>query len=109
MHYVADTWIVSATWPPETWCVYGQPVKTNNDVEGWHHRLNRKAQQSGLNMYLLFALLGHEASMVTVNMKLMSDNKVRMGRVVKTALAQMPGFSSTGPSTRLIVGPFPVC
>jgi len=42
--------------------------------------LNRKAQQSGLNAHLLFALLGHEASMVTVNVKLMSDNKVRRTR-----------------------------
>jgi len=80
MTYVADNWIMSATWPPETWCVYGQHVRTNNDVEGWHHRLNRKAQQSGLNMYLLCALLGHEASMVTLNVKLMSDNKVRRTR-----------------------------
>jgi len=42
--------------------------------------LNRKAQQSGFNMHLLFALLGHEVSMVTVNVKLMSDNKVRRTR-----------------------------
>jgi len=29
--------------------------------------------------------------------------------VVITALAQMPGFSSTGQSIRLVFGPFPVC
>jgi len=33
-------WISSTTWPPTTWSVFRQPVRTNNDVEGWHCRLN---------------------------------------------------------------------
>ena len=55
--YVRATWIESSTWPPAAWSVYGQPIRTNNDVEGWHYRLNREVQRSGLNMYLLFGLL----------------------------------------------------
>jgi len=55
----------------------GQPIRTNNDVEGWHYRLNRKARQRGLNMYLLFALLAHEAEVIAINVKLLSDKKVR--------------------------------
>jgi len=62
---------------PATWTVYGQPICTNNDCEGWHYRLNRKASQSGLNMYLLFALLAHETEMVAINVKLLVDKKVR--------------------------------
>jgi len=58
-NYVDDNRVSSSMWPPAAWTVYGQPIRTNNDVEGWHYRPNRKASQSGLNMYLLFALLGH--------------------------------------------------
>lgn len=75
--YIRSNWIDSNLWPPSAWSVYGQPIRTNNDVEGWHHRLNRKAGSSGLNMYLLFQLLYHEAQMVKINMRLLSDRKVR--------------------------------
>jgi len=51
----------------------------------WHCRLNRKASQSGLNTYLLFALLANEAVMVAVNAKLLSD-KVRCTKIKGTAL-----------------------
>jgi len=37
------------SWRPATWSVFGQPVCTNNDVEGWHHRLNAKANHRRLN------------------------------------------------------------
>lgn len=75
--YINNTWITTNLWPPAAWSVYGQPIRTNNDVEGWHHRLNRKANNNGLNMYLLFSLLKQEAEMVEIDAQLMSDNKVR--------------------------------
>ncbi len=31
----------SSIWPPTAWSVYGMAIRTNNDVEGWHHRLNK--------------------------------------------------------------------
>jgi len=75
--YMKDTWIDSTMWLPATWSVYCQPVRTNNDAEDWHHRLNSRAHHSGLNMYLLLSLLKHEADMVAINVKLLSDKKVR--------------------------------
>jgi len=71
--YINENWVSSTMWPPATWTVYGQPIRTNNDVEGWHYRLNRKVNQSGHNMYLLFAFLAHKAEMVAINVKLLSD------------------------------------
>ena len=32
--YITNTWIESRTWPLQTWSVFMQPVRTNNDVEG---------------------------------------------------------------------------
>ena len=31
------------TFPPRSWSVHGQPVCTNNDIEGWHNSLDRRA------------------------------------------------------------------
>ena len=28
-----------------SWCVYRRSVRTNNDVEGWHHRINQRASR----------------------------------------------------------------
>jgi hypothetical protein len=32
--YIDTAWISSAQWGPENWSVYGQQVRTNNDVKG---------------------------------------------------------------------------
>jgi len=83
--YVDNNWVSSSMWPPAAWTVYGRPIRTNNDVEGWHYSLNRKASQSGLNKYLLFALLANEAAMVAVSVKPLSDKKVRRTQKKGTA------------------------
>ena len=41
---IRNTWIENDTWPIESWCVYGLPTRTNNDTEGWHHRVNGKSK-----------------------------------------------------------------
>ncbi|VDI30203.1 Hypothetical predicted protein [Mytilus galloprovincialis] len=43
--YVEDTWIKSTVWPVESWTVFSQPTRTNNDVEGWHRRINKKSSE----------------------------------------------------------------
>ncbi|KAL3872323.1 hypothetical protein ACJMK2_040254 [Sinanodonta woodiana] len=45
----------------QAWSVYRQKVRTNNDVEGWHHRLNSRALHMGLSFYQLVPLLRREA------------------------------------------------
>ena len=55
MDYI-NTWINGSKWKPASWTVYHQSVRTNNDVEGWHHRMNRKAQKPNLQLYILIVL-----------------------------------------------------
>ena len=43
VEYVADIWIYGNTWPPSSWSIFMMAVRTNNDIEGWHHALNRQA------------------------------------------------------------------
>ena len=66
LQYVKSTWIDSTLWPPAAWSVFMQPIRTNNDVEGWHYRLNHKAKRASITFYLLLKLL-HEESAVVQN------------------------------------------
>lgn len=40
LSYVGDTWITSTIWPIPSWSVYNKTIRTNNDCEGWHSRMN---------------------------------------------------------------------
>ena len=56
--YVSATWLESTVWSAENLSVYGQHVRTNNDVEGWHRRLNQRARRADLPLYLLVRVAG---------------------------------------------------
>ena len=69
--YVEENWIYSRQWPPETWNVFKQVIRTNNDAEGWHYRINRHAPTGKLNFYHLVELLHIESQVVTLNCQLL--------------------------------------
>ena len=57
VNYVETTWI-NSTYPLECWSIYGQPIRTNNDLEGYHNALNRRAGGcQNLPFYMLVELL----------------------------------------------------
>ncbi|KAH3821264.1 hypothetical protein DPMN_123027 [Dreissena polymorpha] len=62
--YVDRTWLKSSVWGPENWSVFGRSVRTNNDCEGWHLKLNQHAKKANLPFYLLLTLLCEEASLL---------------------------------------------
>jgi len=74
--YIRATWLESTVWPPSTWSVSGCSIRSNNDVEGWHRRLNAKAQHGQLNLYLLMRLLASEAAIVDVTVTAMKESAV---------------------------------
>ena len=52
-------------------------MRTNNEIEGWHNALNRRANgQSGLPLYLLIELLEKEARLTNITIRLVSDKKL---------------------------------
>ena len=53
---------LTALFGPLLHSVFGKSVRTNNDVEGWHNRVNTHAQKSNLQFYLLIELMYKEAS-----------------------------------------------
>ena len=53
-------------------------IRTNNDMEGWHLGLNRRASgKSHLSLYLLIRLLHHEARRTSLQIRLVSEKKLR--------------------------------
>ena len=73
LDYVQHTWLDSTVWPPSACSAFKQPARTNNDVEGWHVRLNSRANHGRLNMYQLLYLLHEEAVLVNIGVRLLSD------------------------------------
>ena len=75
--YVNDTWI-NGTWGPSDWTAFKKAIRTNNDVEGWHNGLNRRASGRGqLPMYLLIKFLHKEATLTALQIRLVSEKKLK--------------------------------
>ena len=74
-NYIRDTWI-TGRWTPADWCVFGQSIRTNNDVEGYHRRLNGNAGNSHIPFYVLVPLLHKEAINVHMQVRLVKDGKL---------------------------------
>ncbi|XP_053403227.1 uncharacterized protein LOC128558324 [Mercenaria mercenaria] len=78
--YVWDQWLCSSVWTVDEWSVYKQPVRTNNDCEGWHRHLNQKAGRSTLPFYVLVPLLHQEGKLVSITVALVSQQAVIRNR-----------------------------
>jgi len=76
MEYMRKTWIASTVWPPSAWSVYGLSIRTNNDVEGWHNRLNKRGRPH-MPFYMLITLLHDEARLVHLQVRLVSEEKFK--------------------------------
>lgn len=77
MTYIDQTWMKHSVWPIESWCVFKRTIRTNNDCEGWHRRLNNLAPgQSGLNMYFLIQVLYRETRNINRQVKFVSEGKI---------------------------------
>ena len=71
LDYIRSTWIYSDIWPPRSWCVFARSIRTNNDMEDWHHHINLKTRRGQPNFYLLLKLLHDDAKLVTIQVRLL--------------------------------------
>lgn len=73
-----ENWIDSEFFPSTSWSVFKQAVRTNNDLEGWHNGLNRCAKgKAQLPLYTLIKLLHEEALLVNLQIRLVSDRRLK--------------------------------
>jgi len=70
VQYVDEKWIQSRLWPAKSLTAFQSSVHTNNDVEGWHNRLNRQTCTGKLD---LAPILYKEATFVMVQSVLVSE------------------------------------
>ena len=59
MTYYKDTWL-DGCFPVRMWNVYSDTIRTNNAVEGWHHKLNCDIGRSHPNVHKLVDILRKE-------------------------------------------------
>ncbi|CAL4067224.1 unnamed protein product [Meganyctiphanes norvegica] len=71
------TWIDRKLFNPASWCWFREIIRTNNDVEGWHNRLNYRAHKANLPFYHLIQLLGKETLIAHSNMKLVQMKELK--------------------------------
>lgn len=76
--YIRHPWVDCKTFIPEEWSVYGQAIRTNNIVEGWHNALNHRAHgRVNMPFYTLTEYLYAEAKHVNLQTQLIADHKLR--------------------------------
>ena len=74
-NYIENTWLQPGIWSPEAWSVFFQIIRTNNDAEGWHNKLNSKGKGAGLHFYELVDLLFAESEFVQVEEAYLKQNQ----------------------------------
>ncbi|XP_078326026.1 uncharacterized protein LOC144622863 [Crassostrea virginica] len=90
MDYVYRTWIRSPVFEIHHWSVFMTAIRTNNDVEGWHNKLNTGvATRGAVPFYHLVSVLYVEASDISLSMKMVSEGKMQRYQRKKTR--QMEG------------------
>lgn len=77
MDYVWRQWIRNPTFPIKNWSVFMLSVRTNNDLEGWHNRINSRVNRTGkIPFYLLLVELYSEAKNIPLIARLLSEGKM---------------------------------
>ncbi|XP_052761819.1 uncharacterized protein LOC128204443 [Mya arenaria] len=73
MSYVKVDWFERQVRRLENRSAFKETVRTNNELEGWHRRINGKI---GAPLYVLIPLLHSEAGTVDVKVKLLSEQSL---------------------------------
>ena len=63
--YISQTWFNNSIWKPREICAYKRLIRTNNDTEGYHRRLNSRLGEKP-PIYKMISFLYKEAVLVDV-------------------------------------------
>lgn len=75
LDYLEDNWVKNAAHPPSAWSTFQRTVRTNNDVEGWHRRINLQVKDKP-NLYLLVGILHKESSLLPLQVRLLHQQAI---------------------------------
>lgn len=75
MNFIWRQWITNPVFTVQNWSVFMLSLRTNNDLEGWHNRLNRHVNQEGPEpFYLLLTELYKESENIPLQARLLLEN-----------------------------------
>ena len=75
-NYINDVWLTSTIYPVDSWCQFMQPIRTNNDVEGWHRGLNSACSNNAPPFYILVNLLYDSVKSLPLQLRMLSHGKL---------------------------------
>ena len=87
-NYFERTWLRSVIWSPRNISVYHRLVRTNNDVEAYHRRLNNLCRIDHPPFYKLLPILFNESKLTRTTAKLVSNQAVKLQRRKQTTETQ---------------------
>ncbi|XP_048255180.1 uncharacterized protein LOC125381885 [Haliotis rufescens] len=77
INYFQTQWIAHPTFSPRSWSVFNIAVRTNNFVEGWPRRINKKVGEQSLGIYRLIPELFREARLLPLQSRLIQEGRLR--------------------------------
>ena len=97
MDYVYRTWIHSPVFEIHHWSVFLTAIRANNNVEGWHNKLNTGvATRGAVPFHHLVSVLYVEAADISLYMKMVSEGKMQRYQRKKTRQMEGRVFSFGG-------------
>ena len=82
--YYYDNWIHGKNWDLDDICQWGCSVRTNNDAERFHMKLNGSADKTNVNFYDLINILGNFAQRAAMDAKIFALGLVANQQKKKT-------------------------
>jgi hypothetical protein len=73
LRYVKRTWFDSTVYTLDSWSCHRRLTRTNNEVEGWHRRVNSIFVDQTPAFYMLIPALHKEATKLGLQDQLVSD------------------------------------
>lgn len=80
--YIRKTWLKCKTWPVSDWCVFDRDVRTNNDCEGWHRKINSSSRER-MGFYELTKRIHSDALTVARDIKSVLNKKLKRSQKSK--------------------------
>ncbi|XP_041351197.1 uncharacterized protein LOC121370148 [Gigantopelta aegis] len=77
IQYVGRQWMDRPIFVPRCWSIFGVTVRTNNHVEGWHHRINNKVGDQPQGIYKLIPELYKEARLLPIQTRMVQEGNLR--------------------------------
>ena len=93
--YFKETWM-NGRYDMASWNCFMRPTRTNNDVEGWHRRINHAARDASSPFYVLIPLLHGEAEFIPLQRQMISEGTLSRVQRKSTRRLQAKFFELWG-------------